>query len=68
MGSCIFEGGGEDLLGGDGVAEVVAVVVEFDGDGGGGDAVVVVFCWEGTAERDRLGSLRELCGGSVDSL
>lgn len=68
MGCRILEGGGEDLLGGDGVAEAVAVVVEFDGDGGGGDAVVVVICWEVAAERDKLKFLRVLYGRSVGVL
>ena len=42
-GGGIFEGGAEDLLHGDCVAVVVAVVVESHGDGGVGDVVGVVF-------------------------
>ena len=42
---CVCEGGIKDIDGRDGVAEVVAVVVEFDGDGGGGDVEVEVFVW-----------------------
>ena len=45
VGGRVFEGGVEGVLGGDGVAEGVAVVVEFDGDGGEGDVDVVVVFW-----------------------
>ena len=52
MGGGVLEGGVEDLLRGDGVAEGVAVVVELDGDGGGGDAIGVVFWGKGAGGRD----------------
>ena len=66
MGGGVLEGGVEDLLRGDGVAEGVAVVVELDGDGGGGDAIGVVFWGKGAGgERcdDELGCLCALCFG-----